>query len=202
MSKLNIIAFLLVGTGLLFAQTSGKVSGTVLSEDGQALTGANVVVEGTSFGAATDEEGVYYILEVPAGVYSVRVDYIGYKSHTISNVRIHSDLTSFVDFSLAVAAVEGEAVEVVGEAPLLEISATNAVRTMNSEQIGNFAARDVNAMITAQAGVTDNNDEIHLRGSRQGEVGYTLDGVTTKAARGIGTAGSLQTFRETGSSPA
>jgi hypothetical protein len=200
MRKLNIIAFLLVGTGLLFAQTSGKVSGRVLSEDGQVLTGANVVVEGTSFGAATDEEGTYYILEVPAGVYSVRVDYIGYKSHTISNVRIHSDLTSFVDFSLAIAAVEGEAVEVIGEAPLLEISATNAVRTMDSEQIANFAARDVNAMIAAQAGVTNNNEEIHLRGSRQSEVGFMIDGVTTKAARGIGTPGSIQNFRETGGS--
>jgi outer membrane receptor protein involved in Fe transport len=140
------------------------------------------------------------ILEVPAGVYSIRVDYIGYKSHSISEVRIHSDLTSFVDFSLEVAAVEGEAVEVVGEAPLLEISATNAVRTMDSEQIANFAARDVNAMIAAQAGVSESNSEIHLRGSRQDEVGFMIDGVTTKAARGVGVAGSLQTFRETGSS--
>ena len=56
MRKLTMIAFLLVCTGLLFAQTAGKVSGTVSSEDGQPLAGANVVVEGTSFGAAAGDD--------------------------------------------------------------------------------------------------------------------------------------------------
>ncbi|MFC1550108.1 carboxypeptidase regulatory-like domain-containing protein [Candidatus Neomarinimicrobiota bacterium] len=200
MRKLTMIAFLLVCTGLLFAQTAGKVSGTVSSEDGQPLAGANVVVEGTSFGAAAGDDGVYYILEVPSGVYSVRVDYIGYKSHTVSNVRINSNLTSFVDFALAVAAVEGEAVEVVGEAPLLEISATNAVRSINSEQIENFASGNVTDMIASQAGVRMNNDEIYLRGGRQDEVGFTLDGVSTKAAVGIGVTGSLSSTSALGSS--
>ena len=186
MRKLSLVLFLVVWTGLIFAQTAGKVSGTVTDENGQPLAGANVVVVGSAFGGASDSDGNYYILQVPAGEYEVRADYIGYKSETIGDVRISTGLTTFIDYSLAVAAVEGESVEVIGERPLLEMSATNAVRSMSADQITNFASRDVDDMILAQAGVVEHNSEIHLRGSRADEVGYTLDGVSTKAVQSFG----------------
>ena len=44
--------------GSLFGQTAGKVRGTVTDEStGEALVGANVLIDGTSLGAATDENG-------------------------------------------------------------------------------------------------------------------------------------------------
>lgn len=186
MRKLSLVLFLVVWTGFIFAQTAGKVSGTVVDENGQPLAGANVIVVGTSFGGASDSDGNYYILQVPAGVYEVRADYIGYKSQTIGDVRVSTGLTAFLDYSLQIAAVEGESVEVIGERPLLEMSATNAVRIMDGDQIMNFASRNVDDMIQAQAGVVEHNSEIHLRGSRSDEVGYTLDGVSTKAVRSFG----------------
>lgn len=186
MRKLSLVLFLVVWTGLIFAQTSGKVSGTVTDENGQPLAGANVIVVGTSFGGASDSDGNYYILQVPAGVYEVRADYIGYKSQTIGDVRVFTGLTTFIDYGLTIAAVEGESVEVIGERPLLEMSATNAVRIMDGDQIKHFASRNVGDMVLAQAGVVEHNSEIHLRGSRANEVGYTLDGVTTKAVVSFG----------------
>jgi hypothetical protein len=186
MRKLSLVLFLVVWTGLIFAQTSGKVSGTVTDENGQPLVGANVIVVGTSFGGASDSGGNYYILEVPAGVYEVRADYIGYKSQTVGDIKVSTGLTTFVDYGLTIAAVEGESVEVIGERPLLEMSATNAVRSMDSDQITNFASRNVDDMIQAQAGIIEHNSEVHLRGSRASEVGYTLDGVTTKAVSSFG----------------
>ncbi|MBU0727631.1 TonB-dependent receptor, partial [Patescibacteria group bacterium] len=188
MRKISLVLFLVVWTGLIFAQTTGKVSGTVTDQNGQPLAGANVVVAGTSFGGASDSDGNYYILEVPAGVYDIRADYIGYKSQTVDGVRIATGLTTFIDYGLTIAAVEGESVEVIGERPLLEISATNAVRSMDTDQIKNFSSRNVDDMIQAQAGVVEHNSEIHLRGSRADEVGYTLDGVSTKAAVQFGNA--------------
>ncbi|MFC1536036.1 carboxypeptidase regulatory-like domain-containing protein [Candidatus Neomarinimicrobiota bacterium] len=188
MRKISLVIFLVVWTGLIFAQTAGKVSGTVTDENGQPLAGANVVVVGTSFGGASDSEGNYYILQVPAGTHDIRADYIGYKSETVDGVRIATELTSFIDFALEIAAVEGESVEVIGERPLLEMSATNAVRSMDTDQITNFASRNVDDMIQAQAGIVLHNSEVHLRGSRADEVGYTLDGVSTKAVQGFNNA--------------
>lgn len=78
-------AFLLVNlflfVGMAFAQT--KISGTVVSqEDGEAIIGASVIVEGTKTGVATDIDGRFSI-DVPAGKKLV-VSYIGMQSKVVT----------------------------------------------------------------------------------------------------------------------
>jgi len=49
----------------IWAGVSGKVSGKVIDKDtGEALSGANVVVSGTTQGTMADKEGEYYILNL------------------------------------------------------------------------------------------------------------------------------------------
>ena len=48
----------------VFAGTKGKISGKVTdAATGEPLIGVNIVIEGTSLGAASDAEGEYYILK-------------------------------------------------------------------------------------------------------------------------------------------
>ena len=161
---------------VLSQQTTGKISGSVTSVDGSALAGANVMVDGTSSGAATDADGNYTILNVPAGTFSLTVSYIGHKTVTNSNVEVKTNLTTPQDFSLETSAIAGEAVTIVGEKRLVEFSATNSVRSVNAEEIQNAASRSVEGMLDMQAGVTITNGNLHIRGSRAEEVAYTLDG--------------------------
>ncbi len=166
MRKLAILFFAIIfSVGLTAQNLSGKLSGTV-SSDGQPLVGANVILEGTSSGAATDVNGTYYIFDVQPGIYILRVNYIGYKSQIVSNVRVTIGLTTIQDFEMEVAAVEGETVEVTAEKPLIEITATNVSRSMDAEAIENYAVRSVTAMVASQAGVVQMHDGLHLRGSR------------------------------------
>ena len=178
LTSLSICSLLL--PMMLFAQTTGKVSGVVSGDDGSALPGANVVVVGTSMGGATDESGNFVILNVPIGSYSVRVDYIGYKSVTVSNIEVKGGLTSGVDFSLTPSAVSGEEVVIVAQKRLIEPSATNSVRTIGSDDISNSASRSVSGILDLQPGVVILNGQLHIRGSREEEVGYTLDGADIK----------------------
>ena len=157
-------------------QTTGKISGNVSSSDGAGLAGANVQVDGTAMGAATDGDGNYTILNVPAGKYSMTASYIGYKNTTTSNVEVKTNLTTPQDFSLETSAIAGEAVTIVGEKRLVERSATNSVRSVNSEEIQNAASRSVSGMLDMQAGVAITNGQLHIRGGRAEEVAYTLDG--------------------------
>ena len=182
MRKLAILFFAVIfSAGLIAQNLTGKLSGTV-SSDGEPLVGANVVLEGTSSGAASDVNGTYYIFDVQPGTYTLRVNYIGYKAQIVSNVRVTIGLTTIQDFEMEVAAVEGETVEVVAEKPLIEITATNVARSIDAEAIENYAVRSVTAMVASQAGVVKMHDGLHLRGSRQEEIGYTLEGASMTGA--------------------
>ncbi len=86
-----------------FLMAQGTVSGTVTDENGNGLPGANLVLNGTSLGAATDSDGAYTINNVPAGTYTITATYIGYQSANQS-VSV-SDGDAAVNFSLAVDAV-------------------------------------------------------------------------------------------------
>ena len=77
MKNVATIAFLVVST--IFAQ-DGTITGRVLdATNGSPLMGANVVLEGSSQGAATDTEGRYTISQVVAGEHTLMVTYIGYQ---------------------------------------------------------------------------------------------------------------------------
>ncbi|SVD68266.1 uncharacterized protein METZ01_LOCUS421120, partial [marine metagenome] len=89
-----------VFTSFVFAQST--IEGTVSDGSGNPLVGANVIVEGTSFGAATDANGVYTI-NVPEGNFRVVVmaSYIGYKSSSASvDVPVSGSVN--LSFSLAI----------------------------------------------------------------------------------------------------
>ena len=178
MGKISKLVALTLLMSFALSQTTGKIRGTVTSADGQPLAGANVIVDGTTKGAATDGEGNYTILNVEAGSYSVTASYIGYQSSTESNVSVKVDLTTPLNFAMQTSAVEGEAVTIVGEKRLIEKSATNSVRSVSSEEIQNSASRSVSGMLDMQAGVNITNGRLSIRGSRAEEVAYTLDGAS------------------------
>src|SRR5881628_276204 len=60
------------------AGTTGKLAGTVRGEKKEPLAGVNIRVEGLRLGTVSDEKGEYFILGVPAGVYVVRANLMGY----------------------------------------------------------------------------------------------------------------------------
>ena len=92
------------------------ISGTVIdSVNGNALIGANVVIEGTSLGIATDADGKYKLTNVTEGDYIIKVTYIGYKQETKS-LSITDTKEYTLDFALDYTSVEGKTVVVTAQA--------------------------------------------------------------------------------------
>jgi len=180
---IKAIFTVVVLSSAMFAQTANaKLAGVVTNEDGSPLVGANVFVEGSNLGAATDELGRYFILNVPVGNYSIRAEYIGYKSYVESNVKASVGFTTTVDFTMEVASVAGEEVNVVRERKLVNTNATNTTRVVSKELIDNFAVRGVGNIVNLQAGVVNG----YFRGSRSGDNKYLIDGVPVKDLFGGG----------------
>ena len=70
------------------AGITGKIAGTIIDEEtNEPLIGANLVLDGTSLGAATDEIGFYVILNIPPGSYRLIASMIGWLSVPISQPR-------------------------------------------------------------------------------------------------------------------
>ena len=86
----------------LTAQTGkSKITGTVLdSESGDPLIGANIYLDNTSLGSASDLDGRYVILNVPAGSYTLVVSVIGYAEIRIRNVEVQAGEITKMDVAL------------------------------------------------------------------------------------------------------
>ena len=97
----------------IFAQV-GKISGVVKdASTNEALIGANVLIEGTTIGAATNVDGYYSIINVSPGTYNLRVSMIGYTPQMIKDVRVNIDLTTELNANLKSSTFETEEVVVV-----------------------------------------------------------------------------------------
>jgi hypothetical protein len=178
--KLIVVFVLAFASQALLLAQDGKLRGKVTDrETGEALVGATIVVEGTNLGAATDINGDYVVLSIPVGNYAVKASYVGYAITTISNVRINSNLTTTLDFALASEAVQVGAVEIVAERPLIQRNTTNTVRMTTQENIENLPIRGVQNIIALDAGVVQQNGRLYVRGGRDGEIAYYLDGANT-----------------------
>ncbi|RMF65059.1 MAG: hypothetical protein D6743_08435, partial [Calditrichaeota bacterium] len=164
---------------VLFGQTTGKIAGKVVDrETGDALPGANVVIEGTSLGAATDVNGNYVILNVPVGDYSIKATFIGYKEVTIHNVHVSIGLTTEANFELPSEALEVSDIEIVAERPLVNKNATNEVHIVTAEQIENLPLRGYTNVAGLQSGVVQVGGTLFVRGGRPEEVQFYVDGVS------------------------
>ena len=174
---ITVVSLLLFLPTFLLAGTTGRISGKVTDlQTGEPLIGANIIVVGTSFGAATDVSGEYTISNLDAGVYEVKASYLGYKTVTISNVRVNAELTTELNFKLPATGVSVGEVTIIAQRPLINKSNTNAIRTTTNEEIQALPVRGVDNIIALTPGVTLQEGNIYVRGGRQDEVGYYLEG--------------------------
>jgi outer membrane receptor protein involved in Fe transport len=116
------LALVLATSTPVFAQsTSAQITGRVVSEQGEALAGAEVVIvhtpSGTTSRATTDESGRYSARGLRVGgPYTVTVLRPGFEPETTENVFLQLGDATAVNVDLAAEATELEAVTVIGSA--------------------------------------------------------------------------------------
>lgn len=168
------LLFILSISNLLVSQTTGKITGTIKdAETNEVLIGANIIVDGTYSGAATDIDGTYYILNVKPGTYSVTVNMIGYKQVKMENVRVSVNRTSTINAMLEPTVIEGETVIVEVDAITTRKDQTSTIKNISTDQIAKLPVENIGAVVGMQAGVVEG----HFRGGRYNEVTYLIDGI-------------------------
>ncbi|MEX2189148.1 MAG: carboxypeptidase-like regulatory domain-containing protein, partial [Bacteroidota bacterium] len=98
--------------------SKGRIIGSVVdSETGEAILGANVILEGTTLGAATDINGTYLINAEP-GEYTLTVSVLSYAKHTVTGIRVSAGEPVRIDIAMKPEWIETE--EVVVTAKMLQ----------------------------------------------------------------------------------
>jgi len=186
----NIVLMLIVFT-FLYAGTDGTIRGIVTDFENTPLPGAQVYIGDLGIGAMADVDGNYILLNVPVGDFDITCSMIGFRTKVVEGVEVIMDQSVWLNFSLPVAVLEGSAVYVSAEKPLIEKGSTSKKVTIDKEAILALPVRDVTELYSLQSGVVKVEsaqqgipdydvrglEEVHVKGGRSGEIAYMIDGL-------------------------
>jgi len=174
-SLMLVCVALFVYHGSALAGITGKVAGVVTdAATGEPLPAVNIVIEGTTLGAATDADGHYFIINIPPGTYTLQASMVGYAVQTKTEVLVSVDHTTPIDFELRVTAIAGEEITVTAEREIvpMDISASQIVADV--EQVVEIPMiTDIEQYIHLQAGIQGD----YIRGGGLDQTEFMMDGL-------------------------
>lgn len=198
----RLLTIVLLCSSYLFAGNTGKIVGVVTdSQTGETLPGANILLEGTLLGASTDVNGEYLILNVPPGTYVMECLMVGYATKRVENVKVQSDRTITINFTLSEQAFElDEKITVIAERPLIQNDLTASKTVTSAEEIEALPVETFTGVMLTQAGVTQGADgAIHIKGGRSNEIAYLVDGISVAnpySTNGLGVTVATNAIQE------
>lgn len=153
----------LIGFSISAWSQNGTIGGVVTDAKTQeTIIGANVVIQGTTVGAATDIDGAFLIQNVKPGTYTLVVSFVTYKTHTVADVVVESGNKTTLAITLAEDVAELEEIivtakkEIATDLNLLKSIKESklVVSGISSEQITKLPDRDVAQIAQRVPGVT------------------------------------------------
>jgi outer membrane receptor for ferrienterochelin and colicin len=189
--------FGIVWMSLTLAQAqTGTLRGRITDKESlQPLTGVNIMVQGTGYGAASDSSGHYLIRDIPVGGYQLTFSYIGFQKKTIPDVFVKSGKTVFVNAELSTEVLQGLPVAVY--AGYFDQSREEPVssQSLNYEEIRRApgAREDVSRMLQNLPGVNptaDDRNDLVIRGGSPTEVLFVVDHIEIPNPNHFGTQGA------------
>jgi hypothetical protein len=199
----QIVLFFLFSAAFIQANSqTGIVRGRVVDKNTQeAIVGANVLIEGTGTGAASDLDGYFKINNVPVGSFNLTASAIGYDALTKFNVTLTSGNEQIINFELTENATQLNEVVVTFDksrsASAADMITPLSVQALTTEEIksnpgGNF---DISRVIQALPGVAGSasgnvRNDIIIRGGAPNENVFYLDGIEIPVINHFQTQGS------------
>lgn len=183
-----VVHFILLSCALLWLPNSnlmaqsGTIKGQITdAETKETLPGVNVLIKGTSFGAATDIDGFFEIRAIRPGEYSLEISYVGYERKLYTGIQVKEGEETVLNVELAVQVLTAdEEIVVVGEKPIFDVEKSNSSFRVSASDIQAAAVRKIDDVVGLQAGVVKDPTGIYIKGGRAYETGYVVDGVSAQ----------------------
>jgi hypothetical protein len=198
---MTLVALLCGPHAAMGQDVTATITGTITDSSGAPLPGAAVTAKdvdrGTLWPATTNEAGIYNILRVPVGTYSLRVEAKGFQSVLYPPFTLVLNQTARVDVQMKVGSV-AETIEVMGYAPLLQNQTTEVSDLIDGKTITTLplAARNYVQLALLSPGATTVNPSSlsqpqlmtgagrpDINGNREQAVAFLLDGIVNQEAK-------------------
>lgn len=164
------------------------------AQDGTPLPGANVIVEGTSIGVSTNQNGRYRLSNVPTGSQTLTVSYVSYQE-TSKSVDVEAGAPKTLNFEIQSQVLEGGEVVVTGMRASQFRSVNQKKQSMNivdalaADRIGNLPEKNVAEAVQRLPGIVLRNDRtegrfVSIRGGAANLNNVTLNGNTLASTAG------------------
>jgi hypothetical protein len=173
----------LLSWGSIYAQT-GTLRGFIYEEgNGEPVIFTNVILDGTTYGAATDVNGYFNIKDIPEGDYTVRVAYLGFE--TLERpVSIVANKIVTEKFFLKKASIEMQMVEISAERQEKTTNVSMSVTKATPKEIKQIptvgGTADLAQYLQVLPGVIftgDQGGQLYIRGGSPIQNKVLLDGM-------------------------
>jgi outer membrane cobalamin receptor len=181
---------LIITAGQLSAQggSAGNVMGRVTNEDGQTLTGVQVIATnqgtGSQFGALTGDDGRYTIEGLRPGLYIVVARMVGYDPGVEGDLRLTTGGTLEINFTLGVQVIALDAIEVFATRAIERVTPvafSNVEKTQIAQQLGSqdipIVLNTTPSVYSTEQGGAAGDARINVRGFDQRNVAVMINGV-------------------------
>jgi len=195
MNRLTTLLLCFLTTTSIFAQ-SGTIKGKVTNLINKEPLGyVAILVEGTTLGGTSDDNGDYTITGLTPGIYNLKVDFIGYKPLTIYEVQVTNANAEFVNIELEEMSMEMQEAIVTAQPFIRKEESPLSLRSIGVAEIkrnpgGN---RDISRVIQSLPGVAITSsfrNDIIVRGGSPNENRFYLDGIEVPTINHFSTQGA------------
>lgn len=184
--------FVLASSGPAAAQAlTGVLTGRALDASGGVLPGVEVSIASPAMIGGprtgfTNEQGVYRFTQLPPGEYSVTFRLAGFKTLTLTGVRVDVGATMTINGTLEIDTL-AESVTVVSDTPVIDLQSTTVGVNWDEKQMDDLPyGRGIRGLARLLPGLSPTQFDVG---------GNTVGGSTTTGARSYGRAGDeLITF--------
>ena len=175
---------LILSTSHTFAQSNIRLSGWVTDmSSGFPLSNVAVQVENTTHGTYTDEDGFFFIENIPRGNYSIRFSCLGYEIQEVSNIEVVADVAKRLVVNLKPEPIQADSIIVVGEPVNDESGIEGKKIVITGKDLEHYRQLGISNLLQQVAGVQiesqssgGNRSIVRIHGGRSSQVLVLLDG--------------------------
>ena len=150
-----LFCFALAAAAALAQTSTGSLTGTVRDDTGGVIPGATVTATRAATGATrtvvTSDSGIYRVLNISPGNYTIRVEMTGFKTAVDENVEVTIGELRRVDITLSIGDISEEVI-VQSQAALLQKEEGRMSQLVESAEIQDLPLNGRNAFQLAQLG--------------------------------------------------